>query len=310
MAWKNGYFRHDGFPVSNAYALCFARERYPRLVGNSGGRKDFRSSIINYLMTAMRKKIVAGNWKMNLSLQEGVALATQITDFAKQNPLKSLAGQPDVVMFTPFIHLALVAPEAAQVEGLGVGAQNCYTEEKGAYTGEIAAAMIKSAGAQYVLIGHSERRSYFGEDNKTLARKTQLALQNGLTPVFCCGEVLEERNANAHFEVVKQQIAEGLFWLSPAEFGKVVIAYEPVWAIGTGVTASPEQAQEMHAYIRQILQEQYGSEVANNTTILYGGSCNAQNAAELFGKPDVDGGLIGGASLKADDFITIIKSYQ
>ncbi len=257
----------------------------------------------------MRRKFVAGNWKMNLTLQEGLKLSDEIAAFAKSNPLKSLNGSPDVIMFTPFIHLASVAQQVSGIEKLGTGAQNCYTEEKGAYTGEVAVGMIKSAGAGNVLVGHSERRAYFGETNEILAKKVQIALSSGLTPMYCCGEVLEERNSGKLFDVIREQLEKGLFWLSEEDFVKVVIAYEPVWAIGTGVTASPEQAQEMHAYIRKLIREKYNNNVAGNTTILYGGSCNAKNAAELFANPDVDGGLIGGASLKAEDFIAIIKSF-
>jgi len=257
----------------------------------------------------MRKKIVAGNWKMNLTLHEGLKLSDEIAAFAKSNPLKQLNGSPDVIMFTPFIHLVPVTQNVRGIDQLGTGAQNCYTEEKGAFTGEVAASMIKSAGAGTVLIGHSERRAYFGESNETLAKKVRIALATGLTPMYCCGEVLEERNSGKLFDVIKEQLEKGLFWLSGDEFAKVVIAYEPVWAIGTGVTASPEQAQEMHAYIRKLIGKKYNNQVANFTTILYGGSCNAKNAAELFANADVDGGLIGGASLKSEDFIAIIKSF-
>ena len=257
----------------------------------------------------MRKKIVAGNWKMNLNLEQGQKLATEVIEFVNRSPLSSLNGKPGVIMFTPFIHLSDVASSVANIEGLHAGAQNCHTQEKGAFTGEISASMIKSVGATHVLAGHSERRAYFGETNEILADKVKIALDNELTPVYCCGEVLDERNANNHFDVVKEQIEKGLFWLSEAEFAKIVIAYEPVWAIGTGVTASPEQAQEMHAYIRGLVKNKYNESVADNTTILYGGSCNAQNAKELFANKDVDGGLIGGASLKAEDFCTIIQSF-
>ncbi len=257
----------------------------------------------------MRKKIVAGNWKMNLKLEEGLKLSSEIIEFVKNNPLEKLAGKPGVIMFTPFIHLISVAEAVAGTKGLEVGAQNCHTEEKGAFTGEVSAEMIKSTGAGNVLVGHSERRSYFGETDEVLAKKTEIALKHGLTPVFCCGEVLDERNDEKHFDVVKEQLYKGLFWLSEQEFLKVVIAYEPVWAIGTGVTASPDQAQEMHAFIRQLVREKYNDKIADETTILYGGSCNAKNAAELFANKDVDGGLIGGASLKAEDFCTIIKSF-
>lgn len=257
----------------------------------------------------MRKKIVAGNWKMNLKLEEGLKLSSEIIEFVKNNSLEKLAGKPGVIMFTPFIHLTSVAEAVAGTLGLEVGAQNCHTEEKGAFTGEVSAEMIKSTGAGNVLVGHSERRSYFGETDEVLAKKTEIALKHGLKPVFCCGEVLDERNAGKHFDVVKEQLYKGLFWLSEQEFLKVVIAYEPVWAIGTGVTASPDQAQEMHAFIRQLVREKYNDKIADETTILYGGSCNAKNAAELFANKDVDGGLIGGASLKAEDFCTIIKSF-
>ncbi len=257
----------------------------------------------------MRKKIVAGNWKMNLTLEEGMKLSAELAEFAKNNPLEKLNGSPDVIMFTPFIHLASVTQSVKDIAKLQTGAQNCYTEEKGAFTGETSAQMIASTGASNVLVGHSERRAYFNESNEVLAKKVEIALANGLTPMYCCGEVLEERNANNHFEVVKEQLEKGLFWLSANEFAKTHIAYEPVWAIGTGVTASPDQAQEMHAYIRKLISEKYGSEVAENTTILYGGSCNPKNAAELFANADVDGGLIGGASLKAQDFSAIIQSY-
>lgn len=257
----------------------------------------------------MRKMIVAGNWKMNLTLEEGLKLSAELADFVKSNPLDKLNGTPEVIMFTPAIHLASVSKSVEDLKGLSAGAQNCYTEEKGAFTGEISAKMIKSTGATHVLVGHSERRAYFGESNEILAKKVEIALTNGLTPMYCCGEVLDERNAGNHFDVVREQVEKGLFWLSEEEFAKTVIAYEPVWAIGTGVTASPEQAQEMHAFIRQLISEKYGNRVAENATILYGGSCNAKNAKELFANKDVDGGLIGGASLKAEDFTTIIQSF-
>jgi triosephosphate isomerase (TIM) len=257
----------------------------------------------------MRKKIVAGNWKMNLTLEEGLKLSTELVDFAKNNPLEKLNGNPQVIMFTPFIHLVSVVQSIRGIKNLDAGAQNCYTEEKGAFTGEVSAKMIQSSGAGYVLVGHSERRAYFGESNEVLAKKVKIALENGITPMYCCGEVLDERNAGNHFDVVREQLNKGLFWLSAEEFAKTVIAYEPVWAIGTGVTASPEQAQEMHAFIRKLISEKYNNEVAQNASILYGGSCNAKNAAELFANKDVDGGLIGGASLKAEDFTAIIKSF-
>lgn len=257
----------------------------------------------------MRKKIVAGNWKMNTTVQDGEKLAGEIIDFLGNNPLKDMKGTPSVIMFTPFTHLTKIAELANKVDSLSTGAQNCYTEAKGAFTGETSVSMIKSTGASNVLIGHSERRQYFNETDQMLANKVKIALSEDLTPVFCCGEVLDQRNANKHFETVKSQLENGLFWLSEDEFKKVVIAYEPVWAIGTGVTASPDQAQEMHAYIRKIIAEKYSDHTADETTILYGGSCNAKNAKDLFANPDVDGGLIGGASLKPQDFCTIIQSY-
>jgi triosephosphate isomerase len=251
----------------------------------------------------MRKNIVAGNWKMNKTLQEGLTLATELNE-----ALKGASLNCDVVIGTPYIHLASVA---AVVDGakIGVAAQNCADKDSGAYTGEISASMVKSTGANYVILGHSERRAYYGETAAILKSKVELALKNELTPIFCIGEVLEEREAEKHFEVVKQQIEESLFDLSAEDFGKLVLAYEPVWAIGTGKTASAAQAQEIHAFIRQTLAAKYGQEVADNTSILYGGSCNAGNAKELFSNPDVDGGLIGGASLKVADFKAIIDAF-
>lgn len=251
----------------------------------------------------MRKNIVAGNWKMNKTLQEGLALATEL-DAA----LKGVTPNCDVVIGTPYIHLANVAA-AIDTKKIGVAAQNCADKESGAYTGEISAAMVKSTGAEYVILGHSERRAYYGETAETLKTKVTLALKNELTPIFCIGEVLAEREAEIHFDVVKTQIVDSLFELSAEDFGKLVLAYEPVWAIGTGKTASAAQAQEMHAFIRQTLVAKYGQEVADNTSILYGGSCNAANAKELFSNPDVDGGLIGGASLKVADFKAIIDAF-
>ncbi|NDW08192.1 triose-phosphate isomerase [Dysgonomonas sp. 520] len=252
----------------------------------------------------MRKNIVAGNWKMNKNLQEGIAFVEEL-QVALSNVDKINC---DVVVGTPFIHLANVS--AAINTGLiGVAAQNCADKESGAYTGEVSAAMVASTGAKYVILGHSERRQYYGETDAKLKEKTLLALANGLTPIFCIGEVLEEREAGKQNEVVKAQIENALFNLSAEEFSKIVLAYEPVWAIGTGKTATPEQAQEMHAYIRKTLAEKYGKEVADNTSILYGGSANAANAKELFSNPDVDGGLIGGASLKVETFLPIVQAF-
>lgn len=240
---------------------------------------------------------------MNKTLQEGLALATELNEV-----LKGAQVNCDVVIGTPFIHLASVV-SAIDTTKIVVAAQNCADKESGAYTGEISAAMVKSTGAAYVILGHSERRAYYGETAAILKTKVEIALKNGLTPIFCIGEVLSEREANVHFDVVKSQIADSLFELSAEDFGKIVLAYEPVWAIGTGVTASAAQAQEMHAFIRQTLTEKYGKEVADDCSVLYGGSCNAGNAKELFANPDVDGGLIGGASLKVADFKAIIDAF-
>lgn len=252
--------------------------------------------------TIMRRKIVAGNWKMNKNLQEGVALATEL-----KAALNGKTVNCDIIIGAPFTHIASVA---TAVEGsvVNVAAQNCADKTSGAYTGEVSASMVASTGAKYVILGHSERRAYYGETNEILKEKTLLAMANGLTPIFCIGEVLEEREAEKHFEVVKSQIEEALFNLSAEEFGKIVLAYEPVWAIGTGKTASPAQAQEIHAFIRQTVANKYGKEVADATQILYGGSCNAANAKELFANPDVDGGLIGGASLTVEAFLPIIEA--
>ena len=253
----------------------------------------------------MRKKIVAGNWKMNKTLQEGVELAKEVNSKVKA----AKATGVTVVIGTPFIHLSEVS-KIVDPAFVQVSAQNCATEVSGAYTGEVSAAMIASTGAEYVILGHSERRSYYGETDAILVKKVERALENKLEVIFCVGEVLAERESNKHFEVVKSQLKNGLFNLSADQFSHIVIAYEPVWAIGTGKTATSAQAQEMHAFIRGVLAEKYGKEVADNTSILYGGSCNAKNADELFANPDVDGGLIGGASLKADDFLAIINARQ
>ena len=250
----------------------------------------------------MRKKIVAGNWKMNLNLQEGVALATEL-----KAALAADKPNCDVVICTPFIHLATVA---GVVEGtvIGLGAENCADKEKGAYTGEVSAAQVKSTGAQYVILGHSERRAYYHETPEILKEKVNLALANGLKVIFCIGEVLEEREAGKQNEVVGAQLAGSLYDLTAEQMGSIILAYEPVWAIGTGLTATPAQAEEIHAYIRSLVAEKYGKEAAEDTTILYGGSCNEKNAAELFACPDIDGGLIGGAALVAEKFLAIIAA--
>jgi triosephosphate isomerase len=249
----------------------------------------------------MRKKIVAGNWKMNKTLQEGIELARTINRQVVDNGVI-------IVLCTPYIHLTEVNSVITK-DALFLGAQNCASETSGAFTGEISVDMIRSTGAEYVIIGHSERRSYYNENDALLNKKTKLALAAGLTPIFCCGEVLAERQANNHMKVVKTQIEKGLFDLSPEDFGKVIIAYEPVWAIGTGVNASSDQAQEMHKAIRELVAEKYGIQVADNTSILYGGSCKPSNAKELFANPDVDGGLIGGASLNTADFLAIVSAF-
>jgi triosephosphate isomerase len=249
----------------------------------------------------MRKLIVAGNWKMNKTLQEGLDLAKEVNEFFEQNTARA-----EVIIAPPFIHLSDIAKI---LTGVKLSAQNSSSEPEGAFTGEVSAAMLASAGAEYVILGHSERRSYFGEDDDLLHRKIKLALEQGLKPIFCCGEVLEQREAKTHFDVVKKQVETALFRLSPEEFASVIIAYEPVWAIGTGVTASPAQAQEMHAFIRDLIRTKFGEPAADELTILYGGSCKPSNAAELFENPDVDGGLIGGASLKAEDFVAIVQSF-
>lgn len=251
----------------------------------------------------MRRKIVAGNWKMNMDLEEGLRFAKAVDKYFREKP----SGKAEVVLCTPFIHLAGVS-EIIKGGKVALGAQNCASEPSGAYTGEVSALMIKSTGAGYVIIGHSERRTCYHEDDKLLNRKTILALNSGLKVIFCCGEVKAEREENKHLIIVKRQLEEGLFTLGADQMKNIVIAYEPVWAIGTGLTATPEQAQEMHHYIRGLVSSKFGAGTANDMTILYGGSCKPSNAAEIFSKPDVDGGLIGGASLKKEDFIAIIEA--
>jgi triosephosphate isomerase len=251
----------------------------------------------------MRKKIVAGNWKMNTTLAEGVALAKDVNE-----ALKNATPKCDVVIAVPFTHLASIAA-VIDTKKLGLGAENCADHVKGAYTGEVSAAMVASTGANYVILGHSERRQYYGETSETLKVKVGLALENGLTPIFCIGEVLEERENGTYLDVVKKQIEEALFDLSAADFGKLILAYEPVWAIGTGKTATDDQAEEMHAFIRSVIAKKYGETVADDCSILYGGSCKPSNAAKLFAKPNVDGGLIGGASLEAASFMGIVNAF-
>jgi len=259
---------------------------------------------LNYEQKIMRKKIVAGNWKMNMNLQDGIALAKELNETLK-------ADKPNcgVVICTPFIHLASIAQFLDQ-NIIGLGAENCADKEKGAFTGEVSAEMVKSTGAQYVILGHSERREYYKETPEILKEKVLLAQKNGLKVIFCIGESLAEREAGKQNEVVKAELEGSVFNLSEEDFRKIVIAYEPIWAIGTGKTATAEQAEEIHAYIRSIIAEKYGQAVADDTTILYGGSCKASNAPELFAKPDIDGGLIGGASLKCADFKGIIDAWK
>ncbi len=252
----------------------------------------------------MRKKIVAGNWKMNKSFDEADLLLEEIVAELEAEDL-----QKATVVICPS---ALYLEMAYDISGNSykTGAQNLNENESGAYTGEVSAAMLASIGVEYVIVGHSERRAYFKETDELLKSKVLQALKHGLVPIYCCGEVLDEREQNSHFDVVKKQLEIALFDLPAEEFAKVVIAYEPVWAIGTGKTASPVQAQEMHAYIRSLIALKYGNQIAQSTTILYGGSCNEKNAAELFKNPDVDGGLIGGASLKAESFLLIAKALS
>lgn len=254
----------------------------------------------------MRKKIIAGNWKMNKSFEEGMALVTEVAGMIKDE----YNGSAHVAIIPPFIHINAVSRMLTGHKNMFSGAQNCSNHESGAYTGEVSAGMIKSCGAQYVIIGHSERRQYFNESNDWLARKVDAVLKNDLNPIYCCGETLEERESNVHFEVLKKQVSEGLFHLTAEQFASVVIAYEPVWAIGTGKTASTAQAQEVHAFIRNLVKEKYNAAVADALTIQYGGSVKPDNAAELFSAPDIDGALVGGAALQSRSFADIVKAMK
>ena len=249
----------------------------------------------------MRTNIVAGNWKMNTTVEEGVKLVSEIVEKSKD------LSNVKLIVAPPFTHIVNVGEKLKGTE-IGLSSQNCASEEKGAYTGEVSAAMLASVGVKYAIIGHSERREYYKECSETLLKKTKLALADGIVPIFCVGENLEERESNRHFDVVKAQITEVVFNLDENDFEKIIVAYEPVWAIGTGKTATSEQAQEIHAFIRKVLSEKFGNK-AENTSILYGGSCKPSNAKEIFAQPDVDGGLIGGAALSADDFVGIAKSF-
>ncbi|MET4139836.1 triose-phosphate isomerase [Pedobacter sp. UYP1] len=252
----------------------------------------------------MRKKIVAGNWKMNTDYAEGISLFSEIVNIVRDEK----KGDQIAIICAPFIHLNSLSKLGGDV--VKIGAQNCHQKESGAFTGEISAKMIKSIGCEYVIVGHSERRQYFAESDALLADKTNIALANGLTPIFCIGETLDERNNGNFFEILKGQLENGLFHLSPEDFAKVVIAYEPVWAIGTGLTATAAQAQEVHEFIRAEVAGKYGEAAAEETSILYGGSCTPKNAPELFAQKDIDGGLIGGASLKSRDFADIVKTFN
>ena len=241
---------------------------------------------------------------MNKTLSEGISFINE-----RKAALAGKSLSCDVIIGAPFIHLASIAKEA-EGSPIAIAAENCANKAEGAYTGEVSAAMVASTGARYVILGHSERRAYYHEDGAILTEKVRLALDNGLAPIFCIGEVKEEREAAEHFEVVEAQLEEAVFGLSAEDFKKVILAYEPVWAIGTGLTATSAQAQEIHAHIRSLIAKKYGAEIAENTTILYGGSCNGGNAKELFSQPDVDGGLIGGASLAVDKFLPIIEAFN
>jgi triosephosphate isomerase len=253
----------------------------------------------------MRKKIVAGNWKMNLTLEEGHKLTSEIAHMITDE----LNQDVTVVINPPFTHLQSVKKLISGAKNIFLGAQNCSDKASGAYTGEVSAGILASFGASYVIIGHSERREYFKESNEQLTDKVKLALANGLTPIFCCGEPLEIREADMQEAYVTEQLTASLFGLSATEIQQLVLAYEPIWAIGTGRTASSDQAQEMHAAIRKHLASKYGQTIGDGISILYGGSCKPDNAKDIFSKADVDGGLIGGASLKSRDFVDIVKSF-
>lgn len=249
----------------------------------------------------MSRKLVAGNWKMNTTPKEGAKLAAEIAALKTDQTC-------ELVVIPPFTHLQRVS-EAIRGTGIKLGAQNCHEAKSGAFTGEVSAAMLKDLGVDYVVIGHSERRQYFGESHSLLAAKINSVLEYGMDVIFCCGETLDDRNSGMHFDIVWKQISDSLFHLSEEQFARVVIAYEPVWAIGTGKTASDDEAQEMHAHIRKMIIDRYSSGTANSTAILYGGSVKKENAKDLFAQQDIDGGLIGGASLDATGFVAIGNSF-
>lgn len=251
----------------------------------------------------MRKKVVAGNWKMNTSLAEGELLVKQIGFLLRDN-----SANCDVIIAPPFTHLSTVSQIIKDEKiGISLAAQNCSHIESGAYTGEVSAKVLAEIGCKYVILGHSERREYFAESNELLLKKINMALSVGLKPIYCVGEKLDERESHKHFEIVSEQIKDVLYKLRGVELANVIVAYEPVWAIGTGKTASADEAEEMHAFIRRVIADKFG-QAADDISILYGGSCKPSNAQELFSRDDVDGGLIGGASLNAQDFVAVIKS--
>lgn len=252
----------------------------------------------------MRQKIVAGNWKMNNDLNQGLELAGEIMKLENEIP-----GDVNVILAPPFIHLADINRKVQDTR-LKVSAQNCSEEEKGAFTGEVSASMVRSTGSEYVILGHSERRAYYNDTDDVILKKINLALKNDLYPIVCCGEQLEERENNQYFDVVREQLEKTIFKLSSEAFSRVILAYEPVWAIGTGKTATPEEGQEMHKFIRQLIRDNFSDDAAENTSILYGGSCKPSNSEELFKQPDIDGGLIGGASLKSKDFVELTKTFS
>ena len=252
----------------------------------------------------MRKKIVAGNWKMNNTLQEGLALTFRIIDLLKENP----ADHVKVIVAPPFTSLHPIC-ELINKEGvIHLAAQDCHQEKSGAYTGEVSSDMLFDLGVKYVIVGHSERRQYFKETDALVLAKAEAALDVGLRPIMCVGETLEQRNSGKHLDAVKSQLENSLLKINPMDIAHVVIAYEPVWAIGTGQNATPQQAQEMHAFIRSSVAGKFGKNTADDISIIYGGSCNSKNVKELFSQPDIDGGLIGGASLKAEEFLGIVQS--
>lgn len=253
----------------------------------------------------MRKQIAAANWKMNLTLQKGEELLDAILAIPQE-----LKTNQAAIFAVPFPYLAMAKQKVSGKQNVFIAAQNCYSKLNGAYTGETSVEMLQSLGIQYVIIGHSERREYFNESNQLLAEKVNICLENNITPIFCCGEALEIREANGQNAFVANQLEQSLFHLSAEEIVKVVIAYEPIWAIGTGKTATSNQAQEIHAFIRAEFAAKYGEAIANNISILYGGSVKANNAVELFSQPDVDGGLVGGASLNATEFVAIINALK